>query len=168
MQQVMGILEKWNRAMGQAVSWLTLVMVLVTAYNVLSRYLLETGMPWQQELVRFAHAMLFLLAAAYTLADDRHVRVDVWYQHVSPKCKAWVNLCGALFLLIPMAAGVWFFSWEYVLQSWALYEASNEYGGMPGVFLLKSCIWLFALSLMGQGMVIACNAVRVLRGGGDG
>ena len=94
MQKLALILDTFSKHTGHVVSWLALGMVLMTFFNVMQRYLLNTGLPWEQELVRFMHAILFLAAAGYTLKADEHVRVDVLYQHFSERDKAWVNLLG--------------------------------------------------------------------------
>ena len=166
MENIITSCEAISRALGRGVSWLALVMVTMCFYTVISRYLFASGMPWQQELVRYCHALLFLLASAYCLQEDRHVRVDVLYQHFSARGQAIVNLLWVLVFLWPMSAAILWFCWDYVLQSWALYEGSNEYGGLPGVFLLKSAMWLFALSLMVQGLGTLTRAWRTVCGAG--
>src|SRR5947208_17064201 len=87
-----------NTAVGRAASWCAPFIVLAGFAVVLLRYVLGLGSLWLQESILYAHAALFLLAAAWTLKQGGHVRVDVFYADASPRAKAWVDLLGALFL----------------------------------------------------------------------
>src|SRR5207237_8650510 len=110
---------------------------------------------WLQESILYAHAALFLLAAAWTLKEDGHVRVDVFYAGASPRTKALVDLAGALLLLLPFCVAVIWFSLPYVARAWAILERSRETSGLPLVFLLKTLIPLFAVMLALQGVAQA-------------
>ena len=77
---------------------------------VLLRYVLGLGSIWLQESILYAHAALFLLAAAWTLKEGGHVRVDVFYASASPRVKAWIDLLGALLLLLPFCSRIMWFS----------------------------------------------------------
>ena len=159
-------LERLNIAIGRAVSWLTLVMVVVTAVIVVLRYAFDLGWIWLQETVTWMHAAVFMLAAAYTLARDEHVRVDVFYRTFSPQRRALVDAGGALLFLIPLCGFLVWSSWDYVAASWAIREGSREAGGLvfPFPSLLKSFIPLMAIMLLGQAVVILTRAIAVLRG----
>src|ERR1700730_16434357 len=98
-----GHIDRLNTAVGRAASWCALFIVLIGFAVVLMRYVLGLGSIWLQESILYAHAALFLLAAAWTLKEGGHVRVDVFYASASPRTKAVVDLCGALFLLLPFA-----------------------------------------------------------------
>ncbi len=167
MHRIAAICDGINEALGRAVRWLALGMVLMMTANVAMRYLFSTGSPWQQEAVRFMHAGLFLLGAGYAFRHDCHVRVDILYQKMSGRGKAWVNLLGVCFLLWPFAAALVWFSWDYVLSAWAIYEGSPEYHGMPGVFLLKTCIWLCSATLAIQGLAVVCRSLMSIRSAHD-
>lgn len=145
-------LEKISVSCGQAISWLTLVMVLATFAIVVLRYGFATGWIAMQESVIYMYALVFLIGIPYTLKQDGHVRVDIFYCNMSPRNKAWVNLLGSIFLLLPVTLFIAWISWDYVAASWALKEQSGEAGGLPGVYLLKSCILLMTLLLLFQGV----------------
>ena len=105
----MNFLEKninaLNKAVGELFSWFTLFMVIITALVVLLRYGFNIGFIWMQESVRFMYAAVFLICAGYTLLEDKHVRVDVFYQKMSPQNNALVDIIGTILLL-------WlYFSW---------------------------------------------------------
>jgi TRAP-type mannitol/chloroaromatic compound transport system permease small subunit len=105
-----------------------------------------------QESVTYLHGLLFMLAAAYTLRHDEHVRVDIFYRRFSPHRKAWINCLGTLVFLLPVCGFIFFSSLHFVSESWRVREASPLPGGLPGVFLLKSLIPLMALTLFIQGL----------------
>jgi len=105
-----------------------------------------------QESVIYMYALVFLIGIPYTLKHDGHVRVDIFYSKMSPRSKAWVNLSGTVFLLIPVTVFIAWVSWDYVAASWALKEESGEAGGLPGVYLLKATILLMTFLLLIQGI----------------
>lgn len=152
-----------NDVLGRAVSWLTLAMVLLMFTNVVMRYILQTGEPWQQELVRFFFAIIFLAGAGYTLKANEQVRVDVLYSRFSLLSKAWVDLIGTILLLWPVCATIILCSFDYVLNSWSIHEGSSELRGMSGVFLIKTCIWIFAATLFLQGVSTVIRSWQVIR-----
>ena len=165
--QLMDALERINVIVGRTVSWLTIVMVLVTFCIVVLRYLFDTGWIWLQESVTWMHAAVFMLAAAYTLVREEHVRVDIFYRRFSPRGRAIVDTAGTLFLLIPVALFIIIASWDYVMVSWQIHETSREAGGLiyPFPLLLKSLIPIMSLMLLLQGIVLLARAIRQFRSG---
>src|SRR5437763_5659624 len=157
-------IDRLNTAIGRAASWCALAIVLIGFAVVLLRYVLGLGSIWLQESILYAHAALFLLAAAWTLKEGGHVRVDVFYADASPRAKAWVDLVGVLLLLLPFCLAILWFSLPYVTRSWAILERSRESSGLPLVFLLKTLIPAFAVLLALQGLAQIVRAVTVLRG----
>src|SRR5215475_13456241 len=99
--RVAATIDRVNTAIGRAASWCALAIVLIGFAVVLMRYVLGLGSIWLQESILYFHATLFLLAAAWTLKEGGHVRVDVLYADASPRVKAWIDLIGALLLLLP-------------------------------------------------------------------
>jgi TRAP-type mannitol/chloroaromatic compound transport system permease small subunit len=155
-------IDRLNGAIGRAAAWLALFIVLVQFAVVLMRYVLGLGSIWLTESILYAHAALFLLAAAWTLQHGGHVRVDVFYADASPRTKAIVDLIGALALLIPFALAIALLAGPYVARSWATLERSRETSGLPFVYLLKTLIPLFAIMLALQGVSQAIRAANVL------
>ncbi len=150
-------LEALNEWVGRALSWLALLMVLVTFGVVVLRYAFDMGWIAMQESVTYMHAILFLGGAAYTLKHHGHVRVDIFFHRFSRRGQAWVDLLGSLFLLIPVSLFIAWVSWDYVASSWELFEGSREAGGLPGVYLLKTMIPAMSGLLILQGLA---NALR--------
>jgi TRAP-type mannitol/chloroaromatic compound transport system permease small subunit len=161
---VADLIERCHRGVGRTVAWCALVMVLVQVAVVLMRYLLGLGSIWLSETIVYAHAVLFLMASAWTLASGGHVRVDVFYADAAPRTKAWIDLAGALVFLMPFAAVLAWLSLPYVGRSWAILERSRETSGLPLVFLLKTLIPVFALMLGLQGIAQMIRAGSVLAG----
>jgi TRAP-type mannitol/chloroaromatic compound transport system permease small subunit len=157
-------IDRLNVAIGRGVMWCAVAMVLVQIVVVLMRYAFGLGSIWLAETIVYAHAALFMLAAAWTLQQDGHVRVDVFYAKASSRTKALIDLAGALLLLLPFAGALAWLSLPYVARSWAVLERSREASGLPLVFVLKSLIPLFAVLLGLQGVAQAIRAVLVLRG----
>jgi TRAP-type mannitol/chloroaromatic compound transport system permease small subunit len=156
-------IDRLTGTVGRAVAWCTLFVVLTQFVVVVLRYALGIGSIWLSESIVYGHAALFMLAAAWTLRENGHVRVDVFYADASPRRKALVDLVGALLLLIPFALTLGWLSLPYVARSWEVLERSREASGLPAVFLLKSLIPLFALLLALQGLAQAIRAAVVLR-----
>ena len=102
MQQLAHKLESLNEWCGRTISWLTLVMVIITFLVVVLRYLFDIGWIAMQESVSYMHAMVFLVGASYTLKHNGHVRVDIFYRKMTPKAQARVDILGSLFLLLPV------------------------------------------------------------------
>lgn len=144
------------------VSWLSLALVLVTFTVVVLRYLFDSGSIALQESMSYLHSCVFLVGMAYTLQQDEHVRVDIFYSQFSASGKAWVNLIGACFFLLPFMLFVSWISWEYVVDSWDVLEGSREAGGLPGVFLLKSLILVMAALLSLQAITQIFHNMRTL------
>lgn len=149
-----------NLVLGRTFAWLSLGMVMLMFINVLMRYVFHSASVWQQELVQFSFAILLLTTSGYTLFSDKHVRVDIFYQSLRKRHKAWINLVGSIVFLIPMALAIGYFSYDFILSSWQIKESSTEYNGMPGVYLLKTCLWVFTFTLLVQGTAIICKSLR--------
>ena len=157
------IINLINRVIGETVSWLTLLMVLVTVLVVVLRYGFNIGFIWMQESVRFLYSAVFLLCAGYTLFKDKHVRVDVLYLSLSERKKAIVDLLGSIFLLLPVCFVIFYYSWSYVLNSWQQLEGSIEERGLHLVFLMKTFIWLFAILVSMQSLATIINSLIILK-----
>lgn len=147
---------------GRAVTWCALAMVLVQFTVILMRHVFGLGSLWLQESLAYFHAALILFAAAWTLRANGHVRVDVFYAEASPRTRAWIDLCGALALLLPFMAVLAWLSWPYARRAWIILEGSREASGLPLVFLLKSMIPLFAAQFFLQGLSQAIRAGLLL------
>jgi len=146
------VLEAIGIWTGRIVSWLSLFMVLTTFLVVVLRYAFDLGWIAMQESVTYMHATLFMLGASYTLQRNGHVRVDIFYQKLSRRGRAWVDLLGTLLLLVPVCVFILWAGWGYVFESWEVMEGSREAGGIPAVYLLKTLILAMPVLVLIQGM----------------
>ncbi len=151
-----------NELVGRAASWLTLLLVLITVSDVFSRYLFHSGSVAVQELEWHLFALIFLLGAAFTLREDAHVRVDVFYGRFSERTKAWVNIFGTIFFLFPFCVVVIWASIPFVGASYNLGEISPDAGGLPFRFLLKAAIPLGFLLLALQGVAVLIDSLNTV------
>ena len=145
-------------------SWLVLAMVLVIAYDVAMRYLFRIGSVGLQELEWHLFALIFLLGAAYTFKHDGHVRVDIFYhsRHMDERRRAWVDLLGGLFFLLPFCLLIIISSAAFAGNAFSIGEGSPDAGGLPYRFLLKAAIPVgFSLVLL-QGIAHMLRSLRTL------
>ncbi len=148
------------------ISWLTLGMVVLTFVIVVMRHVFDAGHIWMQEAVTWMHAAVFMLGAAYALERDQHVRVDVFYRDMSERSRAWVDLLGVLFLLLPLCGFFIWVSWDYVISSWQIHEGSRQAQGLgyPATPLSKSLLLIMPALVFLQATAMAATALQVLIG----
>jgi TRAP-type mannitol/chloroaromatic compound transport system permease small subunit len=144
-----------NEKIGRLVAVLVLLMVLLGAFNALARYLsrfteMQLASNAYIEGQWYLFSLVFLLGAAYTLKRDQHVRVDVFYGRLSERGKAWIDLGGTLFFLLPFCAFALWASWPTVESSWVVREVSPDPGGLPRYPI--------------KAMILACFALLFLQG----
>ncbi len=159
------MLDRFSAAVGKASAWLTLFMVIVTFAVVVMRYVFDAGLIWLQESVVWMHAFVFMVGAAYTLQQEEHVRVDIFYRAMSSRRRAWIDLIGVLVFLLPLCVFLVWKSLSFVELSWQLHEASRESGGMPYplVPLLKSILIVMPVMLGLQAVSMLLHCITVLR-----
>ncbi len=136
MKHINLIIEK----IGNAVSWLNVALIVLICFDVLFRYFFSFSKNWILELEWHMFAIVFLLGSAYALQEDKHVRVDVFYQNFSEKTKTIVNLLGTVIFLIPWCYLVITTSYKFANNSWYIREGSNQPGGLPARYVIKGMI----------------------------
>lgn len=157
------LLDTANNAIGRAIAWLTLGMVLMMCGTVLGRYLFAVNSQPLNESITWMHATVFMLGLGYTLTRDEHVRVDLFSRHWSPRRLAAVELACTLLLLLPFCSVLLFGSLEYVASSWRIHESSRETAGLPAIYLLKTLIPLGAALLLLAGIARGLRALVTLQ-----
>jgi TRAP-type mannitol/chloroaromatic compound transport system permease small subunit len=157
-------IDRLNDAVGRGIAWLTLVMVLITFFVVVLRYVYAIGWVWMQESYVWLHGIVFMVGAGYTLLHNGHVRVDIFYRPKDYRYKAVIDILGSIFLLLPLVGLVFAVSVGYVADSWIRLEESREAGGLPGLFLLKSVVLVFCVLLGLQGLALAGRSLLALAG----
>jgi TRAP-type mannitol/chloroaromatic compound transport system permease small subunit len=157
-------IDRITAAVGRLAIWCSLYIVIAEFAVVAMRYLLGLGSIRSQESVLYAHAALFMLAAAWVLQIDGHVRVDVFYTRAAPRTRALIDLFGAIFFLLPFTIVLILVALPYAERSWSIFEGSPQPSGLPLVYLLKTLIPLFAVLLGMQGLAQAIRAALSLSG----
>ena len=160
-------LNVFSQSLGGAIAWFTAAMVLITCVIVVLRYVLSTGSIALQESLSYLHAVVFMLGIGFTLKQDGHVRVDIFYRNFSPHTRAWVDLLGSLFFLLPVCLMIFYLSVDYVASSWAIRERSSENAGLPWIYLLKSLLLVMPALLLLQGIAEFSKALLSLLGRDD-
>lgn len=157
-------IDGFNERVGRAVSWLTVLMVINVFVVVFLRYTFSLGWIWMQELYVWTHATVFLLGAGYTLLHEGHVRIDLIYRGASKRYKATVNVLGSLLFGGPLLYVIFDRSLPMISRSWDSLEKSAEAGGMPGLFVFKSVVAIFAVLFGLQVLAMFLRSIAVLLG----
>lgn len=162
-----GLIDRISVLTGKASAWLTLFMVIITFVVVVMRYVFDAGLIWLQESVTWMHAVVFMVGAAYTLQQEDHVRVDVFYRAMSVTRRAWIDLLGVILFLWPLCLLLGWKSYDFVAASWGMHEASRESGGLPYPLIpvLKSVLLVMPVALALQGVSLLLRSIRTLRQG---
>ncbi len=161
-------IDRLMAGLGRQVAWLTLIMVLIGAGNAVLRYL---GRFAHQNLTSnalleaqwYLFSLVFLLAAAPTLLEDRHVRVDVFYGRLSKKRKALLDLAGTLLFLLPFCCFALWVCFPSVAASFSVRELSPDPGGLPR-WPIKATMLVSFWLLIAQGVSEAIKQIAVLLG----
>lgn len=167
-EKLSSVIDRCTDWIGRTVAWLALVMVLLMVSIVILRYFFQFGSIAMQEAVMYLNAAIFTLGAAYTLKEQGHVRVDIFYSRLSPARRGLVDLLGGLLFLLPAMVCIAWLSWDYVALSWRIREGSAEASGLPLVFLLKSGLLVLAALMLVQGLSELVKDWRRWRHPGEG
>lgn len=133
---------------GKLISLMIPVMTLLMIAVIVARYFFGIGLTGIQELVMYIHALIFLGCAGFVHFKDEHVRVDIFYRESSSAYKQNINFFLSCLFLIPVCFVIGFYSLELIEMSWKIKEASTEAGGLKFVYVQKSLIVLFPITLM--------------------
>lgn len=157
-------IDNMNEWVGSGVAWVTLGLVLVVFVDVVMRYLFNKSYVFTQELEWHLFGFIFLMGAGYTLLHDGHVRVDIIYQRLGIKGRAWTNLLGVILFLIPGCIMVITTSWQFAANSFSMMEGSPDPGGIPFRFIIKGCIPLGFTLLLLQGFSLGLHSFMQILG----
>jgi TRAP-type mannitol/chloroaromatic compound transport system permease small subunit len=157
-------IDRLTAAAGRLAAWCSLYVVIAEFAVVAMRYLFGLGSIRLQESVLYADAALVMLAAAWVLQVNGHVRVDIFYTRAGPRTRALIDLFGAIVFLLPLVVVLLLVAVPYTERSWSVFEGSPQPSGLPYVYLLKTLIPLFAVLLGLQGLAQAICAALSLSG----
>jgi TRAP-type mannitol/chloroaromatic compound transport system permease small subunit len=154
LKKAAALIDGLNELVGGITAWTALLLVVVVFTDVIMRYVFKTSYVFVQELEWHVFSFIFLIGAGYTLLRDGHVRVDIIYQRLGFRKRAWVNLIGVIFFALPGCFLVIFTTWKFTANSWSIMEGSPDPGGIPYRYLIKGAmpvgfglLFLQALSL---------------------
>jgi TRAP-type mannitol/chloroaromatic compound transport system permease small subunit len=153
-----------NTLLGRVFSLFSLGIVLVCFAVVVMRYVFRTGSVPMQDLYVWLNGMMFMGIAGYTLLRNGHVRVDIFYREAATRTKALIDMFGVVFFVAPYVWVMVFWTLPYVQRSWGLREGSANFGGMPGLYVLKSFLLVFAAVIALQALAMFLRGVLVLAG----
>jgi len=141
-------IEKMINSFGKFISLMIPIMTILMIVIIVARYFFGIGLTGLQELVLYIHALIFLGCAGYVHYKDEHVRVDIFYRESSDLYKRNINYFLSLVFLIPVCFVIGYYSIELIEMSWKIKEVSTEAGGLNYVYLQKTLIILFPMTLL--------------------
>jgi TRAP-type mannitol/chloroaromatic compound transport system permease small subunit len=156
-------IDRFNEVIGKSVGWLILVAILVSAVNATVRKVFNTSSNAWLELQWYLFGAAFLLAAAYTLKQNEHIRIDIIYGMFSRRVQHWIDLLGHIFFLMPFAILMIVYFIPYLGQSYSSGEVSNNAGGLP-LWPAKSLLLIGFTLLAIQGISEIIKKIAVMRG----
>ena len=124
------LIDTVNDAIGKAIGWLILAAVLISSGNAVVRYIFNASSNAWLEAQWYLFAAVFLLCAGYTLLRDEHIRIDIITGRMSDKTRAWIDILGGIFFLLPAAVLIMSLAWPMVVDSYARHELSSDAGGL--------------------------------------
>jgi TRAP-type mannitol/chloroaromatic compound transport system permease small subunit len=156
-------IDALNELIGRCAVWLVLACVLISAANAVARYGFGFSSNAFLEIQWYLYSIVFLCAAGYTLRHNAHVRVDLVSGRLSPRARAWIDVFGALFMLLPACAIILWYGWAAFLESWRIGEMSGDAGGLAR-WPIKLVVPLAFLLLILQGASETIKRIAFLRG----
>ena len=148
-------IDALNEQIGKLTYWLVLAAVLISCGNALVRYAFNRSSNSWLEIQWYLFSFVFLFCAGYTLLHNQHVRIDVISSHLSARGRAWIDILGTIFFLLPMAIAIMWLSWPVFLDAYRSNEVSTNAGGLlvwPGRLMLP--VGFFFLVLQGLSELI--------------
>ena len=162
MNTMLKIVGKILDALGNFCSLLMVLMILNVFYDVVMRYFFNDVSIAMQELEWHLFAAMFKFGIAYTLKEDAHVRVDIFYDNMQARNKAFINIFGSLFLALPITLLILYYSWDYTFDAYEMGEGSGDPGGLPHRWIVRSVIPLSSVFLMLAIFHVVLSQIQVL------
>ena len=165
MQKLMLLVDKVSTFVGQAMSWLIVVLTLLISWEVFSRYVLSTPHAWAFDVMLMCYGTMFMMAGAYTLSKNGHVRGDVLYGFFPPRLQAALDLALYVVFFIPGVVALAYAGYTYAADSWAIQEHSSVTADGPPIYPFKTIIPIAGAFLLMQGVVEIIRCIACLRTG---
>lgn len=165
MQKLLLFIDKVSTFVGHAFSWLIVALTALISWEVFSRYVLDDPHAWAFDVMIMLYGTLFMMAGAYTLSKNGHVRGDVLYGFFEPRTQATLDLTLYILFFIPGVVALTYAGYYYAAESWAINEHSNITADGPPVYPFKTVIPLAGVFLLAQGVVEIVRCIVCIRQG---
>ena len=165
MQKLLLLVDKMSTWVGHVFSWLIVALTLLITWEVFSRYALDAPHAWAFDAMIMLYGSMFMMAGAYTLAKNGHVRGDVLYGFFPPRLQAGLDLALYLVFFIPGVVALCWAGYTFAAESWAIRESSNITADGPPYYPFKTIIPVAGAFLLMQGIVEIVRCVICLRQG---
>src|SRR6188768_4011557 len=165
MQKLMLTVDKVSTFVGQGLSWLIVALTMLISWEVFSRYVLSNPHAWAFDVMLMCYGIMFMMAGAYTLSKNGHVRGDVLYGFFQPRTQATLDLILYVIFFIPGVIALTYAGYFYAAESWAINEHSNVTADGPPVYPFKTIIPIAGAFLLAQGLVEIVRCVLCIKAG---
>jgi len=163
MQKILLGIDRISTLVGQFFSWLIVALTFMISWEVFSRYVLDSPHPWAFDVMAMMYGTLFMMAGAYTLSKNGHVRGDVLYGFFPPRLQAGLDLLLYFVFFIPGVVALAWAGYNFAAESWAINEHSNITADGPPVYPFKTIIPLAGGILLAQGLVEIVRCIVCLQ-----
>ena len=165
MQNLLLLIDKISTWIGQFFSWLIVALTFMISWEVFSRYVLDNPHPWAFDVMSMMYGSLFMMAGAYTLSKNGHVRGDVLYGFFPPRLQAWLDLILYILFFIPGVVALAYAGYGFAADSWAINEHSNITANGPPVYPFKTILPIAGAFLLAQGLVEIVRCIVCIQQG---
>ena len=165
MQTLLLFIDKVSTWIGQFFSWLIVALTLMISWEVFSRYVLDAPHAWAFDVMSMMYGSLFMMAGAYTLSKNGHVRGDVLYGFFPPRLQAWLDLILYILFFIPGVVALAYAGYGFAAESWAINEHSNITANGPPVYPFKTILPIAGAFLLAQGLVEIVRCIVCIKQG---
>jgi len=165
MQKLMLTVDKVSTFVGQGLSWLIVALTMLISWEVFSRYVLSNPHAWAFDVMLMCYGIMFMMAGAYTLSKNGHVRGDVLYGFFPPRLQASLDLTLYILFFFPGVIGLAYAGWIYAGESWAIQEHSSIMADGPPVYPFKTFIPIAGIFLLVQGVVEVLRCIVCIKQG---
>jgi len=163
---ISNIIDRISIAAGKASAWLIPILIAELIYDTLARYLFNAPTVWSYDISYMLYGAAFMGAASYTLLYDEHVRIEVFYEKVSPRAKALIDAICYILFFFPSIGALLYFGIDFSIKSWKLLETSGESMWSPPIYPFKTIIPITASILIPQGIVQFSRCLMIIKKGG--
>jgi TRAP-type mannitol/chloroaromatic compound transport system permease small subunit len=165
MQKLLLLVDRVSTWVGQAFSWFIVALTLLISWEVFSRYALDHPHAWAFDVMIMFYGTLFMMAGAYTLSKNGHVRGDVLYGFFRPRTQAILDLILYIVFFLPGVIALTYAGYYYAADSWRIHESSNITAEGPAIYPFKTIIPLAGGILLVQGIVEIVRCVICIKQG---